>query len=104
MSALVFGIYAIGALSGSVPGSIASPELASLNSAFLNDELAQISIELLEIEYAPAVDNTIATALDEISYDSVAHLNRDILFAEEALLDDDFSRDTEIDELLDSLL
>lgn len=83
------------------------PVYSSLDGEKLNQELDSltISIELDEIEYSQAaINNTIASALSEISNDNIRHLNRELLEEEQGQIDFDYSNGDEIDELLDTVI
>lgn len=53
----------------------------------MTDEFATINIELKEIEYRTTVHRTIASALQEITTDSVPHLHSGILEDEQATIE-----------------
>ncbi|TSA44282.1 hypothetical protein D4R51_04145 [bacterium] len=80
--------------------ALASPE--DLNREFSN---MNINIELKEIEYRQNVNQTIASAITEISNNNLSHLNQDILKSEGSGLDlNAFNSDSRIDQLLDKII
>jgi len=96
-----FGIYFAG-----TAGNGGVPEYVSLDSQNLRDEFdtLQLSITLDEIAYRQTVHRTIASALTEISSDDVAHLNRSVLETEQNSFDIDTSSNSEIDDLLETII
>jgi len=84
----------------SAPAAFASPE-------FLNQEFTsmKINIELEDIDYSQNVNQTIASAISEISNNKGNHLNQGILQSENNDLNLDVtSSSSEIDQLLDKVI
>jgi hypothetical protein len=80
--------------------ALASPEVLSKEFSSLN-----INIELQEIDYRQNVNQTIASAISEISDNKTRHLNQDVLNSENKNLDlDVMGTDPQIDQLLDSVI
>ncbi len=68
-----------------------SPTISSsLDAKFLQEEFndLNINIQLQEITYRQDINETISSALDEVSGTHISHLNPDILKSEEKLIDE----------------
>lgn len=87
-----------------LPLSVPEPTLASLNSDALAEEITNlpITIQLKEINYNKAVEQTINSAITEVSNTSMNHLNASILKKEETSIQHtiDQTQTGEIDALL----
>jgi hypothetical protein len=80
--------------------AIASPEVLSKEFSSLN-----INIELQEIDYRQNINQTIASAISEISNNKARHLNQDVLSSESDNLNlDTAGTDPQIDQLLNSVI
>lgn len=80
--------------------ALASPEV--LNQEFNN---LNINIELKEVDYRQNTNQTIASALSEISDNKVRHLNQDVLRSESGNLDlNSDGTNPQIDQLLDKVI
>jgi len=91
-------------LSFVLPGKQVSS--ASLDSQKLNQEFNNLSIniQLDEISYRQDVNQTIASALSEISGTNAKHLNSSILEKEISGLKINQNQNGEIDEMLESVM
>ncbi|MBI5733163.1 hypothetical protein HY967_04430 [Candidatus Jorgensenbacteria bacterium] len=79
--------------------------LSALNSNHILQEYnLGINIQLKEISYDQKVNQTIASALSEISDTKIQHLNRDILTSEEEGFDLTEPTDQNIDALLNKVI
>ncbi len=84
----------------SAPSALASPEVLSKEFSNLN-----INIELQEIDYRQNVNQTITSAISEISDNKARHLNQDVLNSESNNLNlDAAGSDPQIDQLLNSVI
>tara|TARA_Y100000310_G_scaffold242919_1_gene247178 strand:- start:321 stop:551 length:231 start_codon:yes stop_codon:yes gene_type:complete len=72
----------------------------------IKDELEEltISIELEEIAYSESLNEAVAVALQEISNDSLRHLNTELLLTEQEKFLFEEEGNPEIDELLNTVL
>lgn len=80
---------------------------ASLDQNLLKEEFENfsINIHLQEISYRQDINQTIASALTEISDSRVNHLNRSILESEQNLINEaGMERGSDIDELLNKVI
>ncbi len=86
--------------SRSASTAMASPEV--LNNEFTS---LNINMELQQIDYRQNVNQTITSAISEISNSKASHLNKDVLNSESNGLNLDASgTDPEIDQLLNSVI
>ena len=101
--ALIMLIFAVSFsnFGGSVPTVSASLNPDKLSQEFNN---LSINIELREITYHQAVNQTIASALTEITDNRTKHLNSDFLKSEEQSLNPDSIMNPAIDELLNQVI
>ncbi|MAF80236.1 hypothetical protein CL629_04115 [bacterium] len=83
-----------------------SSAYASLDMGDIKDELEEltISIELEEIAYSESLNEAVAVALQEISNDSLRHLNTELLLTEQEKFLFEEEGNPEIDELLNTVL
>ncbi len=94
-------ITSIALFSGnSASTALASPEVLNKEFSSLN-----INVELQEIDYRQNVNQTITSAISEISSNKASHLNQDVLNSESNNLDLNASgTDPQIDQLLNSVI
>ncbi len=83
-----------------------SPALSSsLNSESLQQELQDLGLDIKEVTYRQGINQTIASALTEISDSRVNHLNQRILESEERRLDElNQGNGSDIDRLLNQVI
>ena len=88
------------------PSQTSKPSLSSLNALSLNQELKNLSIniQLEEISYQQSVNQTIASALGEISDSRTGHLSPLLLESERKSAELEIFSNPEIEELLNDLL
>lgn len=81
------------------------PVLSALDPSKLNKEFDNlgINIQLREIKYEQAIDQTITSAISEIGSSGTRHLNSSLLEQEQKNIEDNFENHSEIDELLEAL-
>lgn len=100
------GITAVILLILVVGSNLSQPIISSLDEDRLNKELGNlnINIQLREISYQQKINQTIASALNEISDNDVRHLNQSLLETEQNDINLDDSANPEIDNLLNQII
>ncbi|MEX1013685.1 MAG: hypothetical protein WDZ80_00815 [Candidatus Paceibacterota bacterium] len=84
--------------------SLSNPSLASLDQEELNNEIMQ-SLQIEEIEYRQNINETIASALSEVSSSRSNHLDPSILESENTFIQNkQINRDEEVGELLNQII
>ena len=89
-----------------VGSNLSKPAISSLDENRLNKELGNlnINIQLQEISYQQKVNQTIASALNEISDDDIRHLNKSLFEFEKNNININDSANPEIERLLNEVL
>ncbi len=100
------GITAMVLLILVIGSNLSKPVISSLDENRLNKELnnLNINIQLQEISYQQKINQTIASALNEISDNDVRHLNKSLLETEQNNINANDSFNPEIDKLLNQII
>lgn len=86
--------------------NLSKTTISSLDANRLNKEFSNfnINIQLQEIAYQQTLNQTIASALNEISNNNIKHLNKSLLETEQNNVNINDSANPEIDQLLNEIL